>query len=77
MPHLSNLFEQIENKFKVNINEKKNFEDSEFFVMLIIFYSAQLVDLKIAKNVFYFHNVQSKDYYNFLLKNFSRNNLKE
>jgi hypothetical protein len=71
------LFDQIENKFKANLKEKKNFADTELFVMLIIFYSYQVVDFKMPKNVFYYHDAQSKDYYNFLLKNFSRENLKE
>jgi hypothetical protein len=60
-----------------------NYEDNEYFLLLIIFYSISKFKFDESKNkewlsyIFKMHNAQSKDYFDFVLKNFSNEDLKE
>lgn len=79
-------FEKILTQLHQNFQSKSyatNYDDTEYLVMLIIFYSLSRFKFDQAKNIqwlsiiFKMHNAQSKDYFDFLIKNFSNEDLKE
>ena len=81
--HFNHLVEQMNQKFEANSKALEIFEDTEYLVMIIIFYSIHKFKFEASKNdqlsvfIFYLHNAQSKDYFDFVFKNFSREGLKE
>jgi hypothetical protein len=83
MKHFINLLEQMKQKFEANSRALEIFEDTEYLVMMIIFYTVHKFKFDVSKNdefskfIFYLHNAQSKNYFDFVAKNFSQEGLKE
>ena len=80
--HFEKLLNQLNQKFDSN-TYATNFEDTEYLVILVIFYSIfkfkfeQSEKVDWLRFIFKMHNARSKDYFDFVTKNFSQEDLKE
>jgi hypothetical protein len=80
--HFEKLLSQLNQKFD-STAYSTHFEDTEYLVMVIIFYCISKFKFNESKNpqwlklIFKMHNAQSKDYFEFLNKSFGQEDLKD
>ena len=76
------MLNQLNEKFDAKTGAT-DYEDAEYLVMLVVFYSIFKFNFEESKNpnwlsfIFKMHTVRSKDYFDFIVKNFSQEDIKE